>query len=121
MKFLIVDTVLGLYFSLRGCAVDIWSLIELGVTVNDIVAEIRRRYGDAPEEEVVAATYRCFDDLLANNLLQETEAGARELVGPLGLAARQPFAAPTVERFTDMQDLLLLDPIHDISDIGWPR
>ena len=24
------------------------------------------------------------------------------------------------ERFTDMQDLLLLDPIHDVDETGWP-
>jgi hypothetical protein len=30
-------------------------------------------------------------------------------------------AASLVERFTDMQDLLLLDPIHDTSDMGWPQ
>ena len=30
--------------------------------------------------------------------------------------------APTIEKFTDMQDLLMLDPIHDIEldGDGWP-
>ena len=36
-------------------------------------------------------------------------------------AERQPWAAPTLERFTDLQSLLLLDPIHDVDDSGWPR
>jgi hypothetical protein len=25
-----------------------------------------------------------------------------------------------LEVFTDMEDLLLLDPIHDVGDAGWP-
>jgi len=29
--------------------------------------------------------------------------------------------APLFERFTDMQDILLLDPVHDVADTGWPH
>jgi hypothetical protein len=119
-EVLIVDTESGLFFSLRGCAVDIWSLIESGVTVNDIIAELGRRY-DGTLGDVVAATRRCLDDLLANNLLRETEVAGGEIAVPAGTAPKQTLAAPLVERFTDMQDLLLLDPIHDTSDMGWPH
>jgi hypothetical protein len=26
-----------------------------------------------------------------------------------------------LEKFTDMHDLLLMDPIHEVSDAGWPH
>jgi hypothetical protein len=26
-----------------------------------------------------------------------------------------------LQKFTDMQDLLLLDPIHEVDESGWPR
>jgi hypothetical protein len=26
-----------------------------------------------------------------------------------------------LERYTDMQELLLLDPIHDVDESGWPH
>ena len=119
-EVLIVDTVSGLYFSLRGCAVDIWSLIGSGATVNEIIAELGRRY-DCTPEEVASVTRRCLDDLLANDLLRESEVPVGERSIPAWTAARQPLPAPLVERFTDMKDLLLLDPIHDVSDMGWPR
>ncbi|HEY9704008.1 MAG TPA: PqqD family protein, partial [Allocoleopsis sp.] len=32
-----------------------------------------------------------------------------------------PFAQPLLEKYTDMQDLLLLDPIHEVDEIGWPN
>jgi hypothetical protein len=39
--------------------------------------------------------------------------------------ANQPDTAvllpPALEKFTNMQDILLLDPIHDVSDMGWPH
>jgi hypothetical protein len=115
---LIVDTVSGLYFSLRGCAVDVWSLVEAGVGSNEIVAELCRRY-DGPNNEIVAATQRCVDELLAYNLILEAESGAIGMVVPRA-EPRQPLAAPIIERYTDMEMLLQLDPIHDASDEGWP-
>jgi hypothetical protein len=27
---------------------------------------------------------------------------------------------PLFEKFTDMRDILLLDPVHDVGDRGWP-
>jgi Coenzyme PQQ synthesis protein D (PqqD) len=116
---LIVDTVSGLYFSLRGCAVDVWSLIEAGASLNEIVGEIGRRY-DGANEEVVAATHRCVDELVAHNLIVESDAGAAEMMLSPRTDPKQPWAAPIIEQFTDMQLLLQLDPIHDVSDEGWP-
>ena len=31
-----------------------------------------------------------------------------------------PFTAPVVEKYTDMAELILLDPVHDVSALGWP-
>ena len=36
-------------------------------------------------------------------------------------ATPQAFDAPRLERYTDMQDLVLLDPVHQVDDTGWPR
>ena len=33
---------------------------------------------------------------------------------------RAPFHPPVLNVFSDMQDLLLLDPIHDVDATGWP-
>ena len=30
------------------------------------------------------------------------------------------YTEPSLSVFSDMQDLLLLDPIHDVSEAGWP-
>jgi hypothetical protein len=119
-EVLIVDTEIGLYFSLRGCAVDIWSLIESGANLGEIVAELGRRY-DCMPEEALAVTHTCLKDLLSNDLVRETEARIEQTSMPAWNEPKQPLPAPLIERFTDMKDLLLLDPIHDVSDMGWPR
>ena len=30
------------------------------------------------------------------------------------------FVQPRIERFDDLRDLLLMDPIHDVGEDGWP-
>ena len=37
-----------------------------------------------------------------------------------GAGARAPFDVPVLIAYTDMQDLLLADPIHDYDETGWP-
>ena len=32
----------------------------------------------------------------------------------------QQYAAPKLATYSDLQDLLLLDPIHDVDETGWP-
>ena len=34
---------------------------------------------------------------------------------------KKAFAKPKLSKFGDMQDLLLLDPIHDVDQQGWPN
>ena len=36
-------------------------------------------------------------------------------------ATRRAFAEPRVETFSDLQDLFLVDPIHDVDEAGWPH
>jgi hypothetical protein len=31
------------------------------------------------------------------------------------------FNPPSLNKYSDMQELLLLDPIHDVDDAGWPK
>jgi hypothetical protein len=33
---------------------------------------------------------------------------------------RPDFIPPKLRKYTDMQDLLLLDPIHEVDEQGWP-
>ena len=31
------------------------------------------------------------------------------------------YASPELQAYTDMKDLLLLDPVHEVDDAGWPE
>jgi hypothetical protein len=47
--------------------------------------------------------------------------GATETEICSALAARFDAEPPRLERYTDMKDYFLLDPIHEVDTAGWPR
>jgi hypothetical protein len=34
---------------------------------------------------------------------------------------KSPFEMPKLSKYTDMEDLLALDPIHEVDEMGWPN
>jgi Coenzyme PQQ synthesis protein D (PqqD) len=123
-EVLVLDMASGMYFSLRGAAMDIWALVQARATGAEIAGALTERY-EGPPAAIADATERCLAELAEAGLVApDPEAGgARAPVpGPAGQeGAKRPFPPPEVERFTDMRELLLLDPIHEVDDRGWPN
>jgi len=110
----------GTYFSLGGSAAEIWPLVVAGAGRDEILAEAVRRFegeGGTIEQEV--------GDLLGQFLEHGLAVAAppRELPDTMKHAdgPATPYLAPRLEVFEDMQELLLLDPIHETNDDGWPE
>ena len=118
-EVVVLDQVAGIYFSLGGAGVDVWNVLLRGATIEGVVAHVEARY-EAPREGTVADAVRALIDALRRDeLLASVETEAPALSAFDG--ERRAWAAPVFERFTDLQSLLLLDPIHDVDEGGWPR
>jgi hypothetical protein len=119
---IIVNLASGHYFSLHGSAVDVWQGIERGESAETIVLQLEQRY-DAPDGEISAAVENLLDDFVAAELLVAEANGVAgspvALTPPAG--ERAPFVAPSFSTFTDMQDIILLDPVHEVDTQGWPH
>ncbi len=120
----IVNLENGLYYSLSNqTGVDAWTLIEAGLDFPAMSASIANRY--AQDEPVVTSALRDFIILLQQEGLIEVDhrAPADPVASPnVSLIPHDgQFEMPSIERFSDMQDLLLLDPIHDVDEAGWPN
>jgi hypothetical protein len=117
----------GNYYSLGGVGADIWGRLERGAALTEIIEDTVKRYkGDCSEIE--EAINDLLDGLRRENLvvpLTDAELeGARRLHGRPVLAheiINAPFEAPVLQKYTDMQELLLLDPIHEVDEMGWPN
>jgi Coenzyme PQQ synthesis protein D (PqqD) len=124
-EVVIVSLMTGAYFSLRGSASEIWDLMAQGARSGDIISAMCARHGVGPAE-VEAPVIDFLGDLEAEQLIvvAKGEGGATDDSASAATgsetAAPSPFLPPRIEKFTDMQDLLLLDPIHDVDDEGWP-
>ncbi len=117
----IMDLASGHYFSTQHVGCDIWRGIELGASRSAIVRSLASAY--AVDQDVATAAVASFvDELLKRNLVVETNgnvSGGQEPTTWLS-ESRQPYAPPVLNTYTDMEELLLLDPIHDVDQAGWP-
>lgn len=116
----------GNYFSLDGTGADIWGLIDSGVSVNGVIERLQNVY-KADHEVIKDAVHRFVAEMLQEGLIVHNETGhsagpgaGDAKTGP-GITADKPdFHVPALNKYNDMQDLLLLDPIHDVDEAGWP-
>ena len=125
-EVVIVDLETGSYFTTEGAGCDVWRLLAAGVSVGETVATLGRRYTDGDaipgyvEALVDAFTGRGLLVPVETTTTPEVDLGpVQGLLAPLGDPA--PFAARDLVSFDDMQSLLLLDPVHDVEDRGWPH
>ncbi|MBN1363511.1 MAG: PqqD family protein, partial [Syntrophaceae bacterium] len=116
----------GNYYSLMDVGADIWACIEKGAPVGEILLLIREKY-DCPrgneentvisflrelqqEGLIVPANNKPTNSLMPQNWKDQIKTRESKMV----------FNVPILNKYTDMQDLLLLDPIHEVDATGWP-
>lgn len=114
----VLNLATGTYFSLSGAAVLAWSALQDGAGAAQLIALLKSRYrseGAAVEDAVSA--------FLDNLLLEEVIEPVRDTVPvacPPGEGGSELFRGLTIQRFTDIQELLLIDPVHEVDERGWP-
>lgn len=115
---LVIHTPSGTYFSLEGTAEYVWNALLDGHTPDDIAAAYADTGRDDPASVTVAVEHfarQLQDEQLLVPCDQRAATGVLE-------PAPHPFAAPALQKFTDLQELLLVDPIHEVDPhAGWPQ
>jgi hypothetical protein len=123
----------GIYYSLTGSAALAWSPLVNGASVADVVNEIAWQHGADPA--LVARDCAVFvQSLLAESIVRvapgdaapgalafpPTAAGAPRaaVADGVGSSDYKPFG---FERFDDMRAMLVIDPVHEVGDFGWPQ
>jgi hypothetical protein len=122
-EVVIINLDTGTYYSVEGVAAEIWSRID-GTTVKELVDDLTSRY-EAGQQEVEPLVMRFLDELQSEGLIVPAETlRERAAEGPPTTAQPRSgngqFQAPVLRKFDDMQELLLLDPIHEFDEAGWP-
>lgn len=124
-EVIIINLVSGTYYSVRGSGAEIWELVQDAEEIggDDIVDALGVVFEGSPAEFEGQVT-QFLDELVREGLVVEVEpsrdAPRMPRISENG-GARRPFERPTLEKYTDMQDLVLIDPVHQVDDAGWPR
>lgn len=107
---IIINLVDGSYYSMDEVGAVVWDRIQEGWTVEQIVGSVAASY-DVDEtvarKDVEALCDRLVDEGLV--VVGDVE-GAGEADRDLGSDDHLPYTTPALEKYTDMADLLALDP-----------
>ena len=134
----------GTYYSLDGVGAQIWGLLAAGASQSEVAADVASG-SDADPAAVEQAVEFLVEELLREELLALAPGDSAlgdaapggstsESSSPLTTseplsqlaepepAAEVSFVAPVLRKYTDMQEFMLVDPIHDVDvDAGWPH
>lgn len=122
-EVLAIDNHTGAYVSITGSGVAIWNLVVDGYNAEEIAATLATRH--ATDVDAARGTVSAFVDRLVENALivgDDRPAPPTLAVStPPTSTGPEPLGEPKLDRYTDMEDMLLFDPIHDVDEQGWPQ
>lgn len=95
---IIINMETGNYYSMNPVATIVWNTLLAGksITVNN------------------ASLDQFLQTLEQEGLIQAVDEPIQET--PIVIDGE-----PAFEKYEDMQEMLLADPIHDVEDMGWPK
>ena len=114
-----IDLESGAYFALDDVAADCWSILAGGGSPDAAVRATASRFGVA-EERARADIARFVREIVEVGLVTPVERPPVPVELRDGAAPSRPYAPPKIERFDDLEELLVLDPIHEVDEAGWP-
>ncbi|AFY33793.1 PqqD family protein [Calothrix sp. PCC 7507] len=123
-EVVIVHLEKGYYYSLLKTGAEVWSRIERRIDSHSIIQEITQAY-DGSAEEIATAIDEFLENLQREELIiadSTMESATTDNNKIVEITNKRRFEKPLLEKFTDMEDLLLLDPIHEVDvEAGWPN
>jgi hypothetical protein len=121
-EVIMIHLVLGNYFSLDGLGADLWAMVVQGQGRDATIASLEAAY-EAEPGQIAATVDELLEKLAAEELVVAAPAEGSGTAASNGAPAaeRKPFKEPELQKYTDMQDFLLVDPIHEVDETGWPN
>lgn len=106
----------GLYFSMQGSAQEIWRAFAEPRPRQAALDVLSRELGEAERVAIDAILQRMID----HDLLVEASGDSGSTATLLSLSA-VTFTAPVLGVFSDLAELIAIDPVHEVDDTaGWP-
>jgi hypothetical protein len=117
---IVVNLDSGRYYSLDPVGAIVWDLLHRPLPVGDLLARLKEHYdgdGGAIEESIREFIAKMADEELIRprpDATAATDDGEE-------LEKSTAFVPPVLATYEDMAEMLLLDPVHDVDETGWPQ
>ncbi len=108
-----IDFSAGNYYNLRGAAAVVFEALIQGRPSESVL----EGFSDLPAD-ASAQLAQLLARLVEARLIKVAENQTPSTVATTPVV---PWTAPSFDVYTDMQQLLLADPIHDVGEGAWPR
>ena len=113
----------GIYYSFGGIGTEIWTMIGNRYAVTRMVDDLAGRFQE--NRETISSAVANFLKELHKELLVVPYDAATEhtpdVTSNSFTETKLPFEFPRLEKYTDMQEFLMVDPIHEVTNDGWPH
>ena len=113
----------GNYYSLNKTATEIWSLIGKESSLSDINSFICDSF-NIKDSFQINEIEQFIEKLKTEDLIVADDAATLTNTSPVNAmdtdsTSKKEYESPVIECYADMQELLLLDPIHEVEETNW--
>lgn len=120
-EVIIINFETGNYYSMNSMGKEIWNFLEANLSYNEIADAIAKNYAGRPEgfkEELS----EFIENLKKEELIYEEASNKadKKITTEALTTEKLKYEKPGFFKYTDMKEMLLLDPIHDVDETGWP-
>jgi hypothetical protein len=118
-EVVLVNLESGVYYSLRNSASQIWIRLINQYSPTEIFADLIQIY-KVDENDLISDINLFFTQLLEAKIIKMALETKKKTIEFNSKEILVPYTSPVLETFSDMQEILLLDPVHDVDKAGWP-
>ena len=119
-EVMVINLDTGVYYSVTGAGAAVWPMLVGGATRLEISDRMARHYGAgaaSAERDLGLFIARLTEEAILRPRQDDIGVGSFDAGDEWPGAAYPGFG---FERYDDMQALLVIDPVHEVGDFGWP-
>jgi hypothetical protein len=124
-EVMVINLESGAYYSVAGAGAIVWKGLVEGETTAELVAAATSRF-DVDRATLAVDVDRFVADLVNEGILVSVDdasvAPQAQRIEPRDAPALRKAAYDGLrfERYDDMRALLVVDPVHEVGEFGWP-
>jgi hypothetical protein len=118
-EVVLVNLESGVYYSLKYSAAQIWIRLINQYSPTEVFADLIQIY-QVDENDLISDINLFFTQLLEDKIIKIASETEKKSIEFNSKGILVTYTSPVLETFSDMQEILLLDPVHDVDKAGWP-